>query len=240
MPNYSTGKLEACPTLHGGLRCGAMKELGRDLRHSFFAGLLVVAPIAVSLSILWWLFTKLTDWLLPVWVRAHLSRLPYPEVLFRVLALLLVVALVTLVGWVTRLVVGRQLLEIAERIIRKVPLLNRVYGFMKEVSNTLLGAQRTVFQKVVLVEYPRAGVYTIGFVTGQTAGDAQAKTQQTVMNVFFPTTPNPTSGWLALVPREQIIELDMSVGEGMKMIVSGGVVVPPTPPRTRAPSKEGR
>jgi len=98
-----------------------------------------------------------------------------------------------------------------------------------------LAGKQTMFQRVVLVQYPRLGVYTIGFVTSETRGEAQDKTRERVINVFFPTTPNPTSGWLALVPQDQVIELDMTVAEGMKLIVSGGTVVPP-PPLPRAPA----
>jgi uncharacterized membrane protein len=111
--------------------------------------------------------------------------------------------------------------------IGRVPLLNRTYGFVKEVSNTMFGGQKTMFQRVVLVQFPRLGIYSLGFVTSETEGEAQAKTKETVINVFVPTTPNPTSGFLVLVPRDQVIDLQMSVGEGMKMVISGGAVVPP-------------
>jgi uncharacterized membrane protein len=87
-----------------------------------------------------------------------------------------------------------------------------------------------MFQRVVLVEFPRPGLYSIGFVTSETVGEAQAKTKETVINVFVPTTPNPTSGFLVLVPREKVTELSMSVAEGMKLVISGGAVVPPYPP----------
>jgi uncharacterized membrane protein len=131
--------------------------------------------------------------------------------------------------------VGKRALAITEAVIKRVPLLNKTYGFVKEVSHTLLGQEKTVFQRVVLVEYPRSGVYTIGFVTSEAGGEVQEKTQETVVNVFLPTTPNPTSGWLALVPREQVQDLDMSVAEGMKLIISGGAVVPPHPARPTPP-----
>ena len=134
------------------------------------------------------------------------------------------------VGWVTRLVVGRRMISLTEELIGRVPVLNKTYGFMKEISQTLLSGRKTMFQRVVLVQFPRPGVYSIGFVTSETGGEAQVKTKETVVNVFVPTTPNPTSGFLLLVPREKVIALEMSVGDGMKMVISGGTVVPAFPP----------
>ncbi len=212
-----------------------MKDFWKKLRNSFFAGLLVVVPVAASLGILYWLFSKFTDFLLPKWLRAWLERFPYPEFLYRLVALLVFAVLVIVIGWITRRVVGKRLVTAGELIIARVPILNKTYGFIKEVSHTMLGGKKTVFERVVLVEYPRTGVYTIGFVTSEAEGEAQAKTKEQVINVFFPTTPNPTSGWLALVPREQVIDLDMSVADGMKLVISGGAVMPPYAPRKSLP-----
>ena len=201
-------------------------SFGKDLRNSFFAGLLVIAPLAASLGILWWLFNTVTDWLLPHKLQTFG---------WRVVSLVVFVSLVTMIGWVTRLVVGKRLVALTETIIRRVPLLNRIYGFMKDVSDTMLSGKKGAFQQVVMVEYPRRGVYMVGFLTSVTGGEAQAKTTEQLVNVFIPTTPNPTSGYLALVPREQVRELEMSVADGMKMVISGGTVVPPYPVLTSAP-----
>jgi uncharacterized membrane protein len=204
-----------------------MSNFWKSVRVSFFAGLLVIVPVAASVGLLWWLFNTFTNLLLPGMLRDELQKLPYPDILFRLIALLLFGAVVTLVGWVTRLVVGKRLVRLVEGILQRVPLLNKIYPFMKEVSHTVLAGQKTMFQRVVLVQYPRAGVYSIGFLTNDNAGEAGAKTGRNVVNVFFPTTPNPTSGFLTLVPREQVTDLDMSVADGMKMVISGGTVVPP-------------
>jgi len=215
-----------------------MSDFWKSARNSFFAGLLVVVPIAGSLIILLWLFNMVTDVLLPAFVREQLEALPYPEFVFRVLALVIFVALVTLVGWVTRLVVGRRMHTLVEALLGRVPLLNNIYAFIKEVSHTMLAGQKTMFQRVVLVEYPRAGIYSLGFVTNEYAGEAGRKTGRSLISVFFPTTPNPTSGWLALIPRDELIALDMSVAEAIKMIISGGTIVPPHAPQSpSAPAK---
>jgi uncharacterized membrane protein len=196
----------------------------RSLRNSFFAGLLIVLPIAASVLILVGLFTWVTDFMLPDTLR---DRMWTP--LFRVVALIVFVLLTTAVGWVTRLVAGKRMLSLTELLIGRVPLWNRTYGFVKEISHTLLSGQKTMFRQVVLVEFPRKGIYSIGFVTNDTGGEAQVKTKERVVNVFVPTTPNPTSGFLVLVPGGELIELSMSVGDGMKMVISGGAVVPPYP-----------
>lgn len=199
----------------------------RDLVNSFFAGLLVVGPILASVGVLLWAFNIVTGWLLPETLASH--RLAF---VYRLVALILFIAFVVLVGWATRLVIGKQLLIWAEKLIGQVPVLNRTYGFMKEISQTLLSGRKTMFQRVVLVEFPRPGLYSIGFVTNETGGEAQARTKQRVLNVFIPTTPNPTSGFLVLVPDTQVTSLSMSVADGMKMVISGGAVTPPYPAQT--------
>jgi uncharacterized membrane protein len=201
------------------------------LRNSFFAGLLVVVPAAASVLILLGLFNWVTDFMLPESLRTQLLT-----PLYRIGALILFVAFTTFTGWITRLVVGKQMIAFGEEMIARVPLLNKTYGFIKEISQTLLSGRKTMFRRVVLVQFPRPGIYSIGFVTSEAAGEAQAKTRETVINVFVPTTPNPTSGFLILVPRPQLIDLDMSVAEGMKLVISGGVVVPPYTARTEQPT----
>ena len=208
-----------------------MNETWKDLRNSFFAGLLVVVPVAASVLILIGIFTWVTDFMLPDALRQQMLT-----PLYRVVALILFVALTTAVGRVTRLVVGKRMVTATESIITRVPLLNKTYGFMKEISQTLLSGKKTMFQRVVLVEFPRTGVYSIGFVTSPTEGEIQEKTGEEVINVFVPTTPNPTSGFLILVPRGQLIDLKMTVAEGMKLVISGGTVVPPYTPQMQQPA----
>ena len=207
-----------------------MKEWLKALRKSFFAGLIVVVPVAASILILLWLFTWITDFLLPEALRQH-----FLTPLYLITVAVLFVVFTTFVGWITRMVAGRQLVAMTESFIKHVPLLNKTYGFMKDVSQTVLSGKKTMFQHVVLVEFPRPGIYSIGFVTGVTEGEVQKKTKEAVINVFVPTTPNPTSGFLLLVPHQQLIDLDMTVAEGLKMVISGGTVVPPYPTGTQQP-----
>jgi uncharacterized membrane protein len=212
-----------------------VSEFWKNLRNSFFAGLLVVVPVAASLLILLGIFTWVTDFMLPDSFRQQMLT-----PLYRIIALVLFIGFTMGVGWVTRHVMGRRLVLATEVMIGRVPLLNKTYGFMKEISQTLLSGRKTMFQRVVLVEFPRPGVYSIGFVTSEAGGEAQAKTLETVINVFVPTTPNPTSGFLILVPSEQLVDLSMSVAEGMKMVISGGTVVPTYIPAAQQTLKLGQ
>ena len=205
-----------------------MNETLKSLRNSFFAGLLVVVPVAASVLILLGIFTWVTDFMLPGFLHEQMLT-----PLYRIIALIVFVAFTIGVGRVTRLVAGKRIVSATESIITHVPLLNKTYGFMKEISQTLLSGKKTMFQRVVLVEFPRAGMYTIGFVTGETGGEVQEKMRETVISVFVPATPNPTSGILLFVPSGELIELKMSVAEGMKMVISCGSVMPPHTPKTQ-------
>ena len=208
-----------------------MNETLKNLRNSFFAGLLVVVPVAASVLILLGIFTWVTDFMLPGFLHEQMLT-----PLYRIIALILFVAFTIAVGRVTRLVVGKRMVAATESMITRVPLLNKTYGFMKEISQTLLSGKKTMFQRVVLVEFPRAGMYTIGFVSSETGGEVQEKMRETVVSVFVPATPNPTSGFLLFVPRGELIELGMSVAEGMKMVISCGSVLPSYSPKTQQPA----
>lgn len=204
----------------------------RDLRNSFFAGLLVIVPVAASVGILFWMFNTVTGWLVPPALRQADGTVPFQ---YRVVALAVFVVLTTGLGWITRLMIGRELVKLTESVMLRIPILNKIYRFAKDVSDTMFSGKKTVFERVVLVEYPRPGVYALGFVTNETQGEAQVKTREPVISVFIPTTPNPTSGFLALVPRDKAIPMEMSVADGMKFVISGGSVVPPYVPKRAEP-----
>ena len=207
-----------------------MGETWKNLRNSFFAGLLVVLPAAASVLILVWLFTWVTDFMLPEVLRKQMFT-----PLYRVIALVVFVALTMVVGWVTRLVMGRKIVTLTEAIIAHVPLLNKLYGFVKEISETVLSGHKTMFQRVVLVQLARSDTYTLAFVTSEKEWEAQAKTNQPLMNVFILASP-PTHGYVISVARDHVIDLDISVAEAMKMVISGGTVLPPHEAKTHPPA----
>jgi uncharacterized membrane protein len=208
-----------------------MNETWKNLRNSFFAGLLVVVPVAASVLILLGIFTWVTDFMLPDALRQQMLT-----PLYRIIAAVLFVAFTIAVGRVTRLVAGKRMVLATESLITHVPLLNKTYGFMKEISQTVLSGKKTMFKRVVLVEFPREGMYTIGFVTNETGGEIRGKTGETGTSVFVPAAPNPTSGILLFIPGGELIDLEMSVAEGMKMVISCGSVEPLYTPKTKQPA----
>lgn len=144
-------------------------------------------------------------------------------------ALVVTLVFIVLVGMTTKNVLGKRLLMLWDEVISRVPLLSKIYETVKQITETLWTSKKTVFSKVVLIEYPRPGAFAIGFITSESKGEVQERTHADVVNVFIPTTPNPTSGWLAILPRNQVTVLDMTVADGFKMVISGGSVVPPYP-----------
>lgn len=203
----------------------------RKIRTNFFAGLLLIIPGVLTLWVLYFVISRLNLLLLDPIMKIFQIWLPdrtSVEFFTKVAIFFILLALLTLIGFAARIILVRNIFGFGETILCKVPMISTIYKGLKEMSSAFLSDQKSVFKKVVLVQYPKNGVYAIGFITSETRGEIQDKTKENVINVFVPTTPNPTSGMLVLVPQEDIISLDMSVTEGMKMIISGGAVTPST------------
>jgi len=200
------------------------------LRGYFFAGVLTVAPIGLTLW-LFWVLLKFVDSRITPLIPQNYNPNSYlhavvPFEIPGVGLIVLIVALI-LIGALTRVLLGRTLVRISENIVNRMPVVRSVYGATKQIVESVLKSQSDAFRQVVLFEYPRRGSWAIGFVTGQTKGEVQNLTSDDVVNVFLPTTPNPTSGYLLFLPRRELMPLSMSVEEGIKMIISGGIVTPP-------------
>jgi uncharacterized membrane protein len=206
-------------------------SFGARLRAYFFAGVLVTAPVAITFYLAWVIITVIDDLvegLVPTDFQPYLPfGVPGIGVLLIVLALILV-------GWFAAGFLGRLVVNTQDRILARMPLVRSVYGAVKQILETVLAQTSTAFREVVLLEYPRRGIWAIGFITGYTEGEVQNLTEDECVNIFLPTTPNPTSGFLLFVPRKDLIKLDMSIEEGIKMVVSGGIVTPPD----RRPAQE--
>lgn len=211
-------------------------SLGARLRAYLLAGVLVTAPIAITIYIAW-LFISFVD----ARVKPLIPRAYNPEnyLPFSIpgIGLIVVIAVLILIGALTAGFVGRLIVQISERALARMPVIRSIYGATKQIFETVLAKQSEAFREVVLVEYPRRGIWAIGFITGTTLGEVQELTEDEVVNVFLPTTPNPTSGFLLFVPRRDLVSLHMSIEEGIKMVVSGGIV---TPPDRRPPELRGR
>ena len=199
-------------------------------RATFFAGLAVVLPAVLSVAILVWLFrffASITDALLfflpTEWTHRDLGQGTIYWY-WSLVALLLAVLLIGVIGRFARHYVGQQLLELVDLALLRVPLLNKIYGTIKQVNQAFSPNQKSSFRQVVLVEFPRAGQHSVGFVTGEPGPELRPKIDEKVVSVFIPTTPNVTSGFVVLVPEHALTKLDISVAEGIRYIISLGSV----------------
>jgi len=201
----------------------------RKIKINFFTGLLIIVPVALTFWVLYFIINKLNLILLEPIMKTFQIWLPdrvFVDILTKAAIFFILLGLLTLIGFAARIIFVRKIFGFGENILCKVPMISTIYKGLKEMSAAFLSGHSSIFKKVVLVQYPKNGVYAIGFVTSETTGEAQEKTKENVINVFVPTTPNPTSGMLVLVPERDVIVMDMSVEDGMKMIISGGAVTP--------------
>lgn len=203
------------------------KTLFGSLRAYFLAGILVTAPISITIyltySFLMFLDNKITP-LIPAAYNPN-SYLPFS---MPGLGLIIAVVFFVAVGFFARNFLGRMLVGVSEYVVERVPVINTIYGAIKQIFETVMASQSDAFKEVVMFEYPRKGIWVMGFVTGRTKGEVQELTKTEVVNVFLPTTPNPTSGFLLFIPKKDLTFMDMTVEEGIKMIVSGGIITPET------------
>jgi uncharacterized membrane protein len=200
-------------------------------RGSFFAGLAVTLPAIISIAALMWLFktvSNLTDLLLffvPTTITHADDGRGAMFWYWSLLALVLAVMIITGIGLLARYYIGKRMIEWLDTAMMNVPLLNKFYGAIKQVNEAFAGDKNS-FKTVVMVEFPGPGNYSVGFLTNEAQGEVQKKSGRNLVAVFVPTTPNPTSGFLILVPEENVTKLDMSVAEGIKYIVSLGSIAP--------------
>ncbi len=206
-----------------------MKKLLAHGRADFVAGLAVVLPVAVSIAVVIWLFgaiSSLTDTILLLVPREWIRNGEGPLHLYsRVLALLVSFLLIGIVGRISRYYFGKKLIQGVDVVLTRVPLLNRIYGGLKQIHQAFTSSKASSFKQVVLVEFPRAGLHSIGFITGAQNAEAQVKTHKRLLSVFVPTPPL-TSGSVVLVPESDVVKLEMSVADGLKFIMSLGSVSP--------------
>ena len=201
----------------------------RKFRNAFLTGLLIFLPLGTTVFVLNF-FLGLFDGpatRLKAWLIAH-EITPFfgMETLLAIIGLFVGILSLTLLGFLSNYFLGKLFIGWAEKFLGKVPFLSNVYRSAKQIVETFGKENRAVFQEVVMIEYPRPNCYVLGFVTTEASGETVEAIGKNLTNVFVPTTPNPTSGFLLLLPRKDIFPLKMSVGEGMKMLISGGAVIP--------------
>lgn len=209
-----------------------LQRLKQDLKNDLIAGLLVVIPLATTI----WLSVSTAKWAIDLFSRIPKQINPFDglnpiltDVLNFSVGFTVPLLSILIIGLMARNIAGRWLLDFGEQFLQAIPLAGSVYKTLKQILETLLRDSKTKFRRVVLVEYPRKGVWTIGFVTGKVSPQLQNHLQEEVISVFIPTTPNPTSGWYTVVPQQEAIDIDISIEDAFKVLISGGIVSPGMP-----------
>ncbi|HBE21769.1 MAG TPA: hypothetical protein DEG17_25650 [Cyanobacteria bacterium UBA11149] len=206
-----------------------IQSFKQDLKNDLIAGLLVAIPLATTI----WLTITIASWAIDLLTRIPKQLNPYSnlhpiliDLLNLVVGLTVPLLFILLIGLMARNFVGRWLLDIGERVLQAIPLAGAVYKTLKQLLETLLKDSNSKFRRVILLEYPRKGMWMIAFVTGTPSREIQSHMDEKMLSVFIPTTPNPTTGWYAIVGETEVVNLSMSIEDAFKAIVSGGIVTP--------------
>ncbi len=206
-----------------------IQRIKQDLKNDLIAGLLVVIPLATTI----WLTITIASWVIEFLTRIPKQINPYDNLhpilvnlLNLVVGLTVPLLCILLIGLMARNIAGRWLLDFGERLLQAIPLAGAVYKTLKQLLETILKDSNGKFRRVILVEYPRQGIWAIAFVTGTMSAEIQSKMARPMLSVFIPTTPNPTTGWYAIVPEDEVVNLSMPIEDAFKVIISGGIVSP--------------
>ena len=209
-----------------------LQRIKQDLKSDLIAGLLVVIPLATTI----WLSVSTAKWAINLFTRIPKQINPFDglnplltDVLNFSVGLAVPLLSILIIGLMARNIAGRWLLDFGEQFLQAIPLAGSVYKTLKQILETLLSDSKTKFRRVVLIEYPRKGVWTMGFVTGKVSPQLQTQLEEEMISVFIPTTPNPTSGWYAVFPQKEAIDVDLSIEDAFKVLISGGIVSPEMP-----------
>ena len=200
--------------------------VGEMLRRYFVAGILVFAPIGITLWVTFWIIQRLDNLILPYAIRLVFPNIAEPPRL-PILGAIFTLLVIILIGVFARHLFGSELVRVWERILARVPVARSIYGAVKQLVEAIFASStRKSFSRVVMIEYPRKGVYAVAFTTGPARGLLQEITPEQMINCFVPTTPNPTSGFYLLIPESEVIEVDISVEDALKLVMSAGLVSP--------------
>ncbi len=197
------------------------------LRASFLTGIVVIAPVALTIWFLWAFIGWVDSVVLPL-VPYNFQPEKYIGINLRGIGVIIFLAFTILVGWIAKGLIGKSLINFAESLVDRMPVVRTIYSGVKQIAETVFAQSERSFEKACLIQYPRKGIWAIGFVSTTAKGEVatRAETSGDLMGVFVPTTPNPTSGFLLFFPKEDVIELDMTVEEAAKLVISAGLVYP--------------
>ncbi len=213
------------------------RSLLAGLRASFFTGLVVVLPIGLTIYLIWTVIGWIDGWILPLipgpWKPDVLVRDwfgPTATIPVRGVGVVVFLVFTVMIGWIAKGLMGRSMLNVAERMVDRMPVVRSIYNGIKQIAETVFAQSETNFERACLVQYPKDDIWAIGFVSTRAKGELQTKLNGRgyvdVISVFLPTTPNPTSGFLLYVPEADVIYLDMKIEDAAKLIISAGLVYP--------------
>ena len=206
------------------------------LRTSFLTGIVVIAPVALTIWLIWSVIGWFDGFVLPFVPDAYrpeeiLNTIFGYDLKLNIRGVGVVVFLVfaTLVGWLAKGLIGRSFIKYAENLVNRMPVVRSFYSGIKQIAETVFAQQERSFEKACMIEYPRKGIWAIGFISTTAKGEIADRNSSNgpMVSVFVPTTPNPTSGFLLFFPKKDIIELDMSIEDAAKLVISAGLVYPP-------------
>jgi uncharacterized membrane protein len=199
-----------------------------SVRANFLTGLVVVVPIVLTLYLTWAFITFVDEKVVPL-VPAPYNPRTYIDADIPGFGLVIFLLFTTIVGYFAKRVFGKQLIKIGESVVGRMPVVRSIYKALKQIAETVLSQTKSSFRQACLIEYPRRGIWAIAFIATDTRGEIVDKRGgEEMVSVFLPTTPNPTSGFLLFVPKTDVILLDMTIEEAAKLVISAGLVVPPT------------
>lgn len=226
------------------------KRPGRfsGLRTSFLTGIIVIAPVGLTVWLVWTLIGWVDGFVLPFvpnmyqpenvvnrWILGYDSPADdgWINIDIRGVGVIVFLLFTLFVGWIAKGLIGKSLIRFAESLVNRMPVVRSIYSGVKQIAETVFAQSERSFEKACLVEYPRKGIWAIGFISINARGEVLDKAQVSgeLLSVFVPTTPNPTSGFLLFFPKEDVVELDMSIEEAAKLVISAGLVYPGMPAR---------
>ncbi|MBT6191169.1 MAG: DUF502 domain-containing protein [Tateyamaria sp.] len=207
------------------------------LRGSFLTGLVVIAPVGLTVWLVWSVVGWIDGFVLPLvpnyyqpdkLIQTYLGLEPSVQIDVRGIGVVIFLLFTVFIGWVAKGYIGRSLIRYAESLVERTPVVRSIYSGIKQISETVFAQSERSFEKACLIEYPRKGIWAIGFISTTAKGEVSARAGNTgaLLSIFVPTTPNPTSGFLLFFPAEDVIELDMSVEDAAKLVISAGLVYP--------------
>lgn len=220
------------------------RGLFHGLRSSFLTGLVVIAPIGLTLWLIWTITGWIDGWVLPL-IPERWQPGQYIGIDLRGIGVIIFLIFTIFIGWTAKGLIGRSLIRWGESIVDRMPVVRSIYNGLKQIAETVLSQSESKFDRACLIDYPRPGLKAIAFVSSTAKGEIarQAPTDDPLISVFLPTTPNPTSGFLLFVPRSQVTYLDMSIEDAAKLIISAGLVYPTAKapaPKTTVPKPESQ